>query len=392
MPKTSFFDRLENRVFIIIVLTTLASAGAVYTLLSNKYHDLMVGEVRSRTQIVNTYALDVVDVKSFSELNVRADSSKPVYANVQAELNRIRKIANVRYLFTAKRNAEGKQIYLIDGLDSSSSDFRYVGDFIEPEITSQLDQCLDGKRVEPSDILKTEWGAIFATCWPVEVNGSVVGALFMEFDANFLYERNIKATIYTSIASIGIAMLFILLARLSLTRVSEPVYKKLAYTDLLTGAGNRNAFELDVKRIEAQLKEDSRPLFFVAYDLNRLKEINDRYGHGAGDSYIRKMATVLLETTMGDESHHYRIGGDEFATVVRGGKLTQIKTQLDELFLAYHDTVLSPEYFEFSYGVAQYEPERDHNLHELLTRADMEMYRFKVLIKNHFVHTDDLEE
>lgn len=389
MPKTSFFDRLENRIFIIIVLTTLASATAVFTFLSDKYHSLMVEEIRSRTQVVNTYALDIVNAPSFTELNIREDTTKPVYASVQAELNRIRKIANVRYLFTAKRNAEGKLIYLIDGLDSASPDFRYVGDLVEPEIVSQLDLCLSGTRVEAADIINTEWGAIFATCWPVEVDGSVVGALFMEFDADSFYKKNVKATFYSSLVSIGIALFFIMLAKLSLKRVSEPVYKRLAYTDLLTGAGNRNAFELDLKHIEANLKDDKRTLFIVAYDLNRLKEINDRYGHAAGDSYIRKMASVLLDSSWGDECHHYRIGGDEFATIIRGGKLSPIKAQLDEMFLVHHEAVLSPEYFEFSYGLAQYDPERDHSLHELLTLADMEMYRFKVMIKNHFVHSDD---
>lgn len=49
------------------------------------------------------------------------------YKELQASLNEIRSLNSTRYLYTSKRNAEGKLIYLVDGLDLSAEDFAYPG-------------------------------------------------------------------------------------------------------------------------------------------------------------------------------------------------------------------------------------------------------------------------
>ena len=72
---------------------------------------------------------------------------------------------------------------------------------------------------------------------------------------------------------------------LCLRRLATPFYKKLAYTDMLTGIGNRTAFELELKDLEKKLP---RSLTIVAYDLNYMKQLNDTYGHAAGDAYLRR--------------------------------------------------------------------------------------------------------
>ena len=48
---------------------------------------------------------------------------------LQASLNEIRSLNSTRYLYTSKRNAEGKLIYLVDGLDLSAEDFAYPGTY-----------------------------------------------------------------------------------------------------------------------------------------------------------------------------------------------------------------------------------------------------------------------
>lgn len=51
------------------------------------------------------------------------------YKELQASLNEIRSLNSTRYLYTSKRNAEGKLIYLVDGLDLSAEDFAYPGTY-----------------------------------------------------------------------------------------------------------------------------------------------------------------------------------------------------------------------------------------------------------------------
>lgn len=51
------------------------------------------------------------------------------YKELQASLNEIRSLNSTRYLYTSKRNAEGKLIYPVDGLDLSAEDFAYPGTY-----------------------------------------------------------------------------------------------------------------------------------------------------------------------------------------------------------------------------------------------------------------------
>lgn len=386
--KARFFDKLDNKVFMIIVLTALATGVTVFAVTYRFFYAMVIDDMRSRTQIVNQYTESSIDPASFSVLNSREDADNPVYDEVGNLLNRVRRVANVRYLYTAKEQADGTLIYLIDGLDRHADDFRYIGDPIEPEVQPVLRTCLAGEHVDSGDILPTDWGPIFSTCWPVLYDGAVIGAVMMEFDAQNIYSQNIRAVISSLSISALIATLFILIARIFLKKVSEPFYKKLAYTDVLTGLNNRTAFELDLKELERDPARKSA-VTLVAYDLNRLKEINDRYGHAAGDAYIKKMAGLIRESRLGGQGGHYRIGGDEFATVLVGKDEGHVLAELNRLFLDNRDDRPGQQYFEFSYGVASFEPGLDRTLHDVLCRADAAMYCLKSELKGVCACQDD---
>ena len=83
--------------------------------------------------------------------------------------------------------------------------------------------------------------------------------------------------------------------------------RRMSYEDTLTGLFNRNKFNqvVDVQR-------ESGPLGIACFDLNGLKETNDRMGHSAGDELLCKVAGELRKV-FGDKA--YRIGGDEFVVV-----------------------------------------------------------------------------
>lgn len=94
-------------------------------------------------------------------------------------------------------------------------------------------------------------------------------------------------------------------------RIRSHYYKKMAYTDGLTGIRNRAAFMEKVLQID----KDQKPLkgiTAVCTDMNNLKHINDRFGHLSGDQAICRMADAL-RNNLEDIGNVYRIGGDEFA-------------------------------------------------------------------------------
>ncbi|MDD6807026.1 MAG: GGDEF domain-containing protein [Oscillospiraceae bacterium] len=87
---------------------------------------------------------------------------------------------------------------------------------------------------------------------------------------------------------------------------------ELSKTDQLTGLPNRRCFELNVEELK---KEELEPnLYIFMFDINGLKETNDKYGHGAGDCLI-KAAADSIQNIFGPYGTSYRIGGDEFMTI-----------------------------------------------------------------------------
>ncbi len=155
--------------------------------------------------------------------------------------------------------------------------------------------------------------------------------------------------------------------------------------DLLTEVPNRFSIE---KRLEILLQEASaigNMVGFIFIDLDRFKEINDRYGHRAGDVYLQEVAQRMKrQLRPGDMLA--RLGGDEFGVAVPGvrnrAEVEEIALRLERCF----DEPFVADGVRFqgasSVGIALY-PEDATNRDALLTAADAAMYAQK---NNHRGH------
>lgn len=240
-----------------------------------------------------------------------------------------------------------------------------------------LNRCLSGELIESDGVLNTEWGAIFLTCMPAYTIGEAepIGAVVMEFNADVIYKSKLRAMLYSGALALVIVGGCTFITMLCLRRLATPFYKKLAYTDMLTGIGNRTAFELELKNLEKKLP---RPFTIVAYDLNYMKRINDTYGHAAGDAYLRRMAHLLMREEPVSRGLSFRIGGDEFVTLFEGEEEETLLRELELFHMAGAQAEVNGEPVTFAYGVASYDPDLDKgSLHNTLSRADALMYRFK---------------
>jgi diguanylate cyclase (GGDEF)-like protein len=89
-----------------------------------------------------------------------------------------------------------------------------------------------------------------------------------------------------------------------------------AQTDALTGVGNRRAFDAAVARVAVlQQRGALKDATLCLFDLDGLKTINDRDGHGAGDRLIIEAARLLEQASRRDDLL-FRLGGDEFALLI----------------------------------------------------------------------------
>ena len=152
----------------------------------------------------------------------------------------------------------------------------------------------------------------------------------------------------------------------------------LSETDELTGLLNRRGFTSVLSRTIANAKRYGESGLLAYIDLNGFKEINDRYGHDAGDMVLRRVAELLREN-LRDTDYVARLGGDEFAILFVRGEAHGAAARAEEL----RDRISSAQFTHqgarlgvgAAVGVTQYGPET--TLDALLKTADAAMYRDK---------------
>ncbi len=116
--------------------------------------------------------------------------------------------------------------------------------------------------------------------------------------------------------SVTLTTVVVTLLRERLTDVIGQLAQASA-TDYLTGLLNRRAFDTEFLRQIERAQRSELPLALVLFDLDHFKQVNDRFGHAAGDRALLDFATLLSrERRAGDTLA--RIGGEEFAVVLFG--------------------------------------------------------------------------
>jgi diguanylate cyclase (GGDEF)-like protein/PAS domain S-box-containing protein len=108
---------------------------------------------------------------------------------------------------------------------------------------------------------------------------------------------------------------------------------ELANRDPITSLYNRRRFEEELKRQIGRCREDGESAALLLLDLDRFKNVNDSDGHDAGDRVIREVGRTLDERVV-EPNVAARIGGDEFAVILRDIDLAQARAVAEELRVA----------------------------------------------------------
>ncbi len=157
-----------------------------------------------------------------------------------------------------------------------------------------------------------------------------------------------------------------------------------AHTDVLTGVRNKTAFEdMAMEFLERIDTEESPEIALIMADINNLKYINDTFGHKSGDEYIIGCCKIMSDLC--NESHIFRIGGDEFIIILNGNEYADRQMLYEKLkskFVeSYTDETQDPwRRYSASLGYAEYEA-TDTGITDVMKRADAEMYKDKEAFK-----------
>jgi len=158
----------------------------------------------------------------------------------------------------------------------------------------------------------------------------------------------------------------------------------LATTDALTGLLNRRAI---LARAEEELERHRRrnePLGCILLDVDLFKQVNDRFGHSAGDEVLRQIAFHLKEILRPYDALG-RYGGEEFLVILPGTDMVTLRAAAERLRVRLEErvrigpmTLQEPVTASFGITVGQ----ESDDLESLLHRADQAMYRAKGMGRN----------
>lgn len=368
-------QRVDVQVSVFTAIVAILSCFIVSFLYYKVTHYDMLRSLEDRVYSIRSFIVNNVDASAYTDINTPEDMNTDLYERTHSIFKNVQDVTGVMYLYSGKRNADGELIYVVDCIDPSASDFRHPGDTIEPEIVPEMEKALRGEEVMPHNIKNTDWGKIFIAYLPVRVNEEIVGVIGVEFEADHQFNTYHDLLIISPFVAFVICIISVFVAKALFRRISNPLYKDMINTDHLTNLKSRNAFEVDIKNLNAGKNHNGIGIYVI--DLNNLKLVNDTLGHESGDIYLQTAAQAFCDCA-GDNYSIYRIGGDEFVLISKEDTLQKMSGLSQKMIDRFDE--IKPVWdmnLSFSIGYALFDPATDSQLMDVYKRADQRMYERK---------------
>ncbi len=155
-------------------------------------------------------------------------------------------------------------------------------------------------------------------------------------------------------------------------------FRHEAQTDTLTHLLNRRAFMSIINQALKLFQSNRDPFSLVMLDLDHFKQLNDQYGHQAGDKVLSIFGELIHRNTRSEDSA-FRYGGEEFAIITQMASVENVKSFVERILNETRETIIHYEKqqirFTFSAGIAGME--KYVTRRELIQRADAALYAAK---------------
>ena len=179
--------------------------------------------------------------------------------------------------------------------------------------------------------------------------------------------------------------------------IENRLLNDIAERDGLTGLYNRRMFDNLTTRLWLQAQRDQAALQVILVDIDHFKAYNDLYGHQAGDTCIRRVASIIARAAKRPLDFCARYGGEEFALVLyspSGAEPTSLPEQIRRDIMSLdipHANADGTPMLTVSIGSATAQPDTKRSLAGLIQTADEALYRAKQLGRNRVLHVDSSE-
>lgn len=162
----------------------------------------------------------------------------------------------------------------------------------------------------------------------------------------------------------------------------------ISEVDELTGCLNRRGFIENAVNLKNEYINEKAVILFA--DLDHLKEINDKFGHGEGDFAIRKMAEIIKKNVY-EDALVGRIGGDEIVVmmVCKQREVYGISDKIRKAYAEFNEESDKPYFIECSFGIKQFICNDGLQLQDMINQADELLYEAKKKRKKTVIKKND---
>ncbi|MBR4474236.1 MAG: diguanylate cyclase [Oscillospiraceae bacterium] len=415
-----------TKYLIVICVFLLAVTASLGYVLTKQTGTALRTAIEYRMLDISNTAAAMLDGDALAVIEAE-DADTPAYQSILKTLAYFQDNIDLKYIYCIRDLGGGHFVFTVDPAEDP-------GEFGEAIVyTDALQRASLGTPAVDKEPYRDRWGRFYSAYSPVfDSNQRVAGIVAVDFSAEW-YEQQISHQVRTTLLISGFSllfaavMIFLILARYrkqireilgemnvvsdgieTLVRELSPgtdvsqrkdvqpaesrdeitelgnriqslenqlieqisIVRSQAYIDGLTGLGNRMAYENRVKELEKEIRSGAAEFAVGIFDVNGLKEINDRYGHEQGDRAIFLLGSVLKKVFAGEEL--YRIGGDEFIVILKGPDrdLPAAAAEVEKA-LAKTEGVASAK------GYSAFIPGSDTSYSDAFRRADAAMYEDK---------------
>ena len=166
------------------------------------------------------------------------------------------------------------------------------------------------------------------------------------------------------------------------TRERADEMDRAANVDALTRLRNKRAYDLEVERLERDVRAGKTAVGLAMIDMNLLKQTNDVYGHEQGNAALRTLSRAIC--TVFQHSPVFRVGGDEFVVVLENedyANIAALQAQFEQEMQRLASVPNPWERVSAAMGYALFDPAVDSGMESVFQRADQQMYEKKKAMK-----------
>ncbi len=241
---------------------------------------------------------------------------------------------------------------------------------IVTSIFSVLFVSISEIRAQNRDMKEITFGVVI-----IAITGLISLAYYYDSKVDYYYYFGFGIMLFNLLMGAGAFKKILSLVNAS---ISASTYKTLAYTDSMTGLGNRAAFSEALDKINRE-KNSFSTLAFMIFDIDNLKPVNDTLGHMSGDELIKGVADCLRVAFSG-AGQCFRIGGDEFAVILAGGSEDELVDRLrtlDKCIDKYNYNNTGKIALSLGFEFCGADELLSMSVYDIFNRADAKMYEHK---------------